>query len=143
MRHRFERHDHLGLGLLSLIETLNLGVVPDGEVGGFDKRPGQILIAVLGIAFAFFLTVADLLTADTAAIRCEVADTGKSPNVSGLQHDGEREDLTDPRRRLEKAELGAKLDSLGDGLFEQLDLFVGARPDRQVGLDRQGEISIG
>ena len=55
MRHRFDRHHHLGLRLLSLIETLNLGVEPDGEVGRFDKRPGQILVPVLGVAWPFFL----------------------------------------------------------------------------------------
>ena len=68
MRHRFDGHHPLGLGLLSLIETLDLGVEPDGEVGRFDKCPGQILVAVLGVALAFFLAVADLLTADTATV---------------------------------------------------------------------------
>ena len=66
MRHRLERHDNLGLGLFSLIEALDLGVVAHREVGRFDKRPGQILVAVLGIALALFLAVADLLTTDTA-----------------------------------------------------------------------------
>ena len=100
MRHRFDGYHNLGLGFLSLIETLNLGVELDGEVGRFDKCPGQILIAVLGVALAFFLAVADLLTADTPAVRSEVSHTGKSPDVSGLKHDREREDLPDPRHRL-------------------------------------------
>ena len=69
VRHRLDGHHTLGLGLLSLIETLNLGVEPDGEVGRFDKCPGQILIAVLGVALALFLAVADLLAADTPAVR--------------------------------------------------------------------------
>ena len=118
MRHCFERHDNLGLGLLSLIETFNLGVVPDGEVGRFDKRPGQILVAVFGVALALFLTVADLLAADTAAVRSEIPHTAKSPNIAGLQHDRQRQNLTDPQHGFEKAELRSKLDSLGDGLFE-------------------------
>jgi hypothetical protein len=65
VRHRLDGHHTLGLGLLSLIETLNLGIEPDGEVGRFDKGPGQILVPVLSIALAFFLVIADLLTADT------------------------------------------------------------------------------
>ena len=68
MRHRFDGHYTLSLGLLSLIETLNLGAEPDREVGRFDKCPGQILIPVLGVALAFCLAVADLLTAYTATV---------------------------------------------------------------------------
>ena len=68
MRHRFDGHHTLSLGLLSLIETLNPGVEPDRKVGRLHKRPGQILIAVLGVTLAFFLAVADLLTADAAAV---------------------------------------------------------------------------
>ena len=30
-----------------------------------------------------------------------------------------------------------------DGLFEQLDLFIGAQHHRHVSLDRQGEIRVG
>ncbi len=59
MRHRFDRHHTLSLGLLSLIETLNLGVESDRKVGRLHKRPGQILIVILGVTLAFFLAVAD------------------------------------------------------------------------------------
>ena len=95
MRHRLDGHHTLGLSLLPLIETLNLGVEPDRRVGRLHKRPSQILIPVLGVALAFFLAVADLLTANTAAVRRKVAHTGKSPDVAGLQHDRERENLSD------------------------------------------------
>ena len=37
VRHRFDGHHTLGLGLLSLIETLNLGIEPDREVGRFHN----------------------------------------------------------------------------------------------------------
>jgi len=99
VRHRFERHHTLGLGLLSLIEPVDRTTKPDGKVGCFDERPGQILIPVLGVALAFLLAVADLLTAHTPTVRSEVSHTGKSPYVSGLQHDGERQNLSDPRHR--------------------------------------------
>lgn len=142
MRHRFDGHHTLSLGLLSLIETLNPGVEPDRKVGRLHKRPGQILIAILGVTLAFFLAVADLLTPDTPTVRSKVSHTGKSPDVAGLQHDRERENLTDPRHGFKKAELRSKFDSLCDGLFENLDLFIGAAQDRQVSLNRQGEIRV-
>ena len=69
MRYRLDGHHTLGLSLLPLIETLNLGIEPDRKVGRLDKRPGQILVAVLGVTLAFFLAVADLLTPDTPTVR--------------------------------------------------------------------------
>ena len=53
--HCSEPNHAMALGFLSLIKTLDPGTEPDGEVGRFDKRPGQILIAVLGIALPLFL----------------------------------------------------------------------------------------
>jgi hypothetical protein len=38
--HRFDRYHAMALGFLSLIETVDPGTEPDGEVGRFDKRPG-------------------------------------------------------------------------------------------------------
>ena len=87
MGHGFDRHDNLGLGFLSLVEALDLSVVSNREVGRLDKRPGQILVAVFSIAAAFFLAVADLFAAHTAAVRGIVPHTGKSPDLAGLQHD--------------------------------------------------------
>jgi len=56
--YRFDRYHAMALGLLSLIEAFNPRIVSDREVGRFDKRPSQILVAVLGIAAAFLLAVA-------------------------------------------------------------------------------------
>ena len=117
MRHGLERHNPLGLGLLSLVETLNLGTKPDRKVGRFHKRPAQILVAVLGVPLAFFLAVADLLTAHTPAVRSVVPHTRKSPDIAGLQHHRKRQDLPDPRYGLKKLELGSQFDSFSDGLF--------------------------
>jgi hypothetical protein len=89
VRHRLDGHHPFALGFLSLIETLNLGIEPDRKVGRLHKRPGEILVAVLGVALAFFLAIADL--------RSKVSHTGKSPYVAGLQHDRERQNFTDPR----------------------------------------------
>ena len=58
VRHRFDRQHTMALGLLSLIEAFDPGTIADGEVCRFDKRPGQIFVAVLGIAAAFLFAVA-------------------------------------------------------------------------------------
>ena len=58
VRHRFERQHPVALGLLPVIEAFDPRMVSDGKVGRFDKRPSQILVAVLGIAPAFLLAVA-------------------------------------------------------------------------------------
>src|ERR1700756_712280 len=63
--HRFDRRYAVGLGFLPLVEALDLRVVPNREVGRLHIGPRQILVAVLGIALAFFLAVSDLLTPDT------------------------------------------------------------------------------
>ena len=58
MGHRFDRHNAVGLGFLSLVEALDLGIEPNREVGRLDIGPSQILVAVFRIAAAFFLAVA-------------------------------------------------------------------------------------
>ena len=68
MRDCFERHYPMALGFLSVIKALDPRTITDGEVGRLDKGSSQILVAVLSIALAFFLAVADLLTSHTPAI---------------------------------------------------------------------------
>ena len=81
MSHRFDRHNPVGLRFLSLVEALDLRIVSNREVGRLDVGPGQILVAVLGIAFTFFLAVADLLTAHTPTVG-SVVSYGRE-NVEG------------------------------------------------------------
>jgi hypothetical protein len=40
----------MALGFLFLIEAFDLRIKPNRKVGGHHKRPGQILVAVFGIA---------------------------------------------------------------------------------------------
>ena len=74
VRDRLERHDGVGAGLLALVETLRLGTEAHREVGRLDKRPRQILVAVLRVAFALLLAVGDARAIHAAAIRTEVPD---------------------------------------------------------------------
>ena len=95
VRHCFDGHNRVALGFLFLIEALDPRIKPDREVGGLYKRPGQILVAVFSIAAPFTFAIADLLTSHTPTVRSVIADTGKSLDLSGLQHDGQRQDGAD------------------------------------------------
>ena len=96
MSHCFDRQHAMALGFLSLVKPSDPRLIAHRKVGRFHKCPGQILIPVLGVALAFAFAVADLLTAYTPTVRSEVSHTAKSPDVSGLKHDRERENLPDP-----------------------------------------------
>src|SRR5215831_11564992 len=52
VRDRLERHNAVGLALLTLVEALRLRTVAQREVRRLHKRPAQVLVAVLRIAFA-------------------------------------------------------------------------------------------
>ena len=55
VRHRFERQYPMALGFLSLIKSLDPSTITDGEIGRLDKRPSQMLVAVLVLPWPFFL----------------------------------------------------------------------------------------
>ena len=57
MGHRFNSDNPVALGGFALIETFGLFVKTDREIGRFNKCPGQILIAVFGVAPAFLFTI--------------------------------------------------------------------------------------
>ena len=82
MCHRFDSHNRMALGFLFLIEALDPRIKADRKVGGLHKRPGQILVAVFGIAASFTLALADFLAPHTPAVRRVIADAGKSLSIS-------------------------------------------------------------
>src|ERR687895_620087 len=90
--HCFDGHNGVALGFLFLIEALDLRIKADRKVGGLYKRPGQIPVAVFGIAASFTFAVADSLTPHAPTVRSVVSDTGKSLDLSSLQHDRQRQD---------------------------------------------------
>ena len=73
MRDRFNGYHTVAFGHFTLIKAFRLVVKADGKVGGFNKGPGQIFIAVLGVALAFLFAVAQLFTAYATAIGGKVA----------------------------------------------------------------------
>jgi hypothetical protein len=87
VRHRFDRRDAVGLGFFPLVKALDVGTEPNREVGRLDIGPGQILVAVLSVAAAFFLAVTDLLTPHTPTVGGVVSYGGKPADITRLQHD--------------------------------------------------------
>lgn len=74
-------------GFLALVETLGFGAEAQRKVRRFDKSPRQILVAVPGVAFAFFLAVARVLAIDATRIRGKVADGGKAVDGARFEQD--------------------------------------------------------
>ncbi len=87
MGHRLDGDHSMSLGLLSVIEPANQRFKANGKVGRFHKRPTEILIAVLSIALAFALAVANLLAAHTPTVRGKVADTAHTQQGQVLYFD--------------------------------------------------------
>src|SRR5208282_4569675 len=61
VRERLEGDGCVGCRALSVEEAFGLGAVYLGMLCGLDERPGEILVAAFGVAFAFFLAVREPL----------------------------------------------------------------------------------
>src|SRR5215475_11053066 len=92
VRHRFDGHNRMALRFLFLIEAFDSRMKADRKIGGLHKRPGQILVAVFGVAASFSFAVVDLLAPHAPTVRSVITDASKSFDLSGLQHDGQRQD---------------------------------------------------
>ena len=102
VRERLDCNHIVGLRLLAFIEPLRLGAIAHGKVSGLNKRPGQILVAVLGIAFPLLLPVAGVPAIDATGIEGKVARAGKTIDGSRFQQDGRcqhRSNARDARKR--------------------------------------------
>ena len=55
MRQRLGGHNRIPLLFLALVKTLGLRAVAQRKVRRLDEGPGQVLVAILGVACAFFL----------------------------------------------------------------------------------------
>src|SRR5215831_16828018 len=133
VRERLERQDPIRSALLAIIETPGLRTAAQRKVRRFHERPGEILVAVPGVAFALPLAVALLQAVDTAPVRTEVPYPTKS-------NDGGRQDLADAWHGLEQAVLRTQDHSLLEPLLERLDLLRQRLADRTIGLHRERNI---
>ena len=65
-------------------------------MGRFDKRPGQVAVAVLGVAPALAFAVADPFAPDAAAGGGVGTDVGNTTDRTGPQQNGPPQAVTDP-----------------------------------------------
>lgn len=119
---RLGSDDVVGLGFLAVMEALGLGAKAPGEVRRLDEGPGEILVAVLDVAFAFLLAIAGEHAVDAARVGRKVADVGKPIDRTGLQNNDGRERLADARHAGQQAVLRSGLDAFLQALLQNLDL---------------------
>jgi hypothetical protein len=79
----------MGAGALALIEALDFRGVAHREVRRLDERPGQILVAVLGVAPTLALAMTQVLRARTAAVGGKVPHRREAADTAGLLHEGQ------------------------------------------------------
>lgn len=121
MGKRFLSHDRVSLLAFALIETPGRLIEAGGVVGSLDKRPGEVFIAIFGIALAFLFTGAGLLAIHTTAIGGKVTHLRKAANIARFQHNRERENLADPKDAQKGFELRAKTPLAQYGLLDLID----------------------
>ena len=127
-------------GLLPFVKPLRFRTVAQGKMGRFNKRPGQVLVAVLGIAFPFLLAVARMLTIDAACIRSKVTRAGKAINRSRLQQDRRGQYPNNARNARKKIVLGGDFDGFLETFFKQINLRTQRSNHGNVGFDGQCHI---
>src|SRR6202521_4812755 len=117
VRGRLECHDAVAPALLALIEALGLRAIAQREVGGLHKGPGQVLVAVLYVAFALLLAIALVPAVHTSTVGAEVTHAGKARDRPRLQHDRGGQRLTDAGHRLQQPIFRAQLHPLLEPLL--------------------------
>lgn len=70
VRQRLGGDDVVGLGLLALVESFGFGAKAHGKIRRLHECPGEILIAVLDVAFAFLLAIAGVQKASACFAQC-------------------------------------------------------------------------
>jgi hypothetical protein len=143
MGHRLDGDHPVRFRLFPLIISLDLGVVAHREIGRLHECPGQILVTVLGVALPLAFAIAEFVTPDTPAVGGEIAHRGKPPDLAGLQHNGQGQDVANAADRQELAKGRPQCDPLFHGALEDGNLVGEAVHHRQVAGDRERPLRIG
>ena len=123
MRHGLERHEDIRLALLALIELTNPGLIAHRKVGGFDKRPRQILIPILRVALPFAFPITQLGAAHTPAVGGNLTDRGEPANLARLSHDREGQRAANARDGQQRLKRGAEFHAGMHRSFHLSDLL--------------------
>ena len=78
VRQRLDRDRVVRLCFLPFIKSFGFGAIAQGEVGRFDKCPGEVFVAVLCVAFAFLLAVAGVRAVDATRVGGKAAGLSKA-----------------------------------------------------------------
>src|SRR5438270_14082528 len=100
--------------LLALVEALGQRLKADREVSRLREGPGEVGIAIADIAGPLDLSVTQMLAGHAAAVGAEVPGIRKARDRTGLVHDGQSQDLSNPGDALEQLEFGPQLGVLQD-----------------------------
>jgi hypothetical protein len=87
--------DIVGFTHFALIEAFGVRAVAARKVGGLDKSPTEILIAVLAISLPLLFIVGEALRGNQAAVRGEVSYLGETVDITGLKGDSHGEYIPD------------------------------------------------
>lgn len=97
VRESFGGHNRISLPFLAFVETLGLRAVAQRKACRFHECPGEVLVAILGVARAFFLIIALPQALNAPTVGTEIAHLGEPRDVAGLEHDRRRQRLPDSR----------------------------------------------
>src|ERR1700722_7293966 len=125
-----DRQDAVRPALLAIVKASGLRAVTHCEVRCLDKRPREILVAVLGIAFTLLPAVTLPQAVNTATVGTEVADLRKAADRPGLEHERGRGPGADTRHRPEQAVLGTQTHALPQSLLQRFNLLRQCLADR-------------
>jgi len=149
---QLDGQDGVGLELVAvhprfqpLIERSDDLVIAFGDDGCFAKGPTQIRVAQFGPAQALDLASAGHRPFDQPAIRQEVFDRGKTPDVAGFIEDGHAQVFADARHGLQQSivALGVFFGKSLELSFQRGDLRIVMADQSQVVLQRQLAYRIG
>jgi len=140
--HSLSGNHRMGIVKLALVVGLDAIVEAGREVGRLDKGPGEVLVAVLGVAFAPGLVVADPGAGDATAVRSVVARSGEPTDVPCLQEEGQRQHFANARRAEQVAVFGAFACLCQHRLLEPRDLLAERAYHHPVGVNGQRHLRL-
>ena len=88
------RGHEVGLLHLAIVVCPGLCVAPPGVLSCLGIGPCKVLVAAFLVSFALHLIIAEPFARYLPAVGYVVADLGESTDRTGLQQDGERQNLS-------------------------------------------------
>lgn len=132
VRERLHGYHGHAPGLLALIEASRLRTAAHGNSSSLDEDPREVLVAVLGIAFAFLHAVRDAPAFNAPTVGTELADSAETGNGARLQHDRGCECHSDAGCSFEDCELGTQFYFAMKYLLDYPDPCLQSAHDREV-----------